>query len=56
VPGFVDYPAFIAAVLVFLMVPGPGTLAVLNAAARGGPRGGRHADRLRRAAVDGLTT
>jgi threonine/homoserine/homoserine lactone efflux protein len=40
VPGIVDYPAFIAAVLVFLMIPGPGTFAVVTSSAKGGPRGG----------------
>lgn len=30
------YPSFVAAVLVFQAVPGPGTLAILNATARGG--------------------
>ncbi len=39
-PGIVDYSAFIAAVLVFLLLPGPGTLTVLAATAKGGPRGG----------------
>lgn len=38
--GIADFPAFVAAALVFLMIPGPGTLAVLAAAARGGMRGG----------------
>lgn len=39
-PGIIDYPAFAAAVLVFLMLPGPGTFAVLASAAQGGLRGG----------------
>ena len=38
--GLVDYPAFLLSVLVFLMMPGPGSLVVLTATARGGPRGG----------------
>src|SRR5690606_27086853 len=38
--GVTDYPAFAAAVLVFLMLPGPGTFAVLASAAQGGLRGG----------------
>ncbi|MEB2320132.1 MAG: LysE family transporter [Pseudomonadota bacterium] len=38
--GITDYPAFAAAVLVFLMLPGPGTFAVLASAAQGGLRGG----------------
>lgn len=35
-----DYPAFVVAVLIFQMVPGPGTFSVLAATAKGGPRGG----------------
>src|SRR6185295_7328434 len=38
--GISDYWAFIAAVLVFLMLPGPGTVAVLTSTAKGGLRGG----------------
>jgi threonine/homoserine/homoserine lactone efflux protein len=38
--GITDFPAFAAAVLVFLMIPGPGTFAVLTSAAQGGLRGG----------------
>jgi leucine efflux protein len=38
--GIADYPAFAAAVLVFLMLPGPGTFALLSATAQGGLRGG----------------
>lgn len=38
--GVADYPAFGLAVLVFLAIPGPGTFALLNAAARGGLRAG----------------
>ncbi len=38
--GIANYPAFLAAVAVFLMLPGPGTFAVLTATARGGHRGG----------------
>jgi threonine/homoserine/homoserine lactone efflux protein len=40
VHGIADYPAFVLAALVFQMIPGPGTFAVLAATARGGPRGG----------------
>lgn len=39
-PGIVDYPSFVVAVLVFLMLPGPGTLALLTASTRDGLRGG----------------
>lgn len=33
-----DYAAFCAAVLVFLMIPGPGTFTVITSTAQGGPR------------------
>ena len=38
--GVSDYWAFVAAVLVFLALPGPGTFALLNATAKGGFRAG----------------
>lgn len=38
--GISDYPAFVLAVLVFLMLPGAGTFALLSATAKGGLRGG----------------
>lgn len=38
--GIRNYPEFIAAVLVFQLIPGPGTLAILAATGRHGPRGG----------------
>jgi leucine efflux protein len=38
--GISDYWAFVAAVLVFLALPGPGTFALLNATAKGGFRAG----------------
>ncbi|WP_198970596.1 LysE family transporter [Xylophilus sp. ASV27] len=38
--GISDYGAFCAAVLVFLMLPGPGTFALLNSAGKGGFRAG----------------
>lgn len=38
--GISDYWAFVAAVLVFLMLPGPGTFAILTSTAKGGVRGG----------------
>ena len=34
------YPSFIVAILIFQMIPGPGTLAILGASARGGISGG----------------
>jgi leucine efflux protein len=38
--GIPDYGAFCAAVLIFLMLPGPGTFALLTSTAKGGLRGG----------------
>jgi threonine/homoserine/homoserine lactone efflux protein len=38
--GIHNYPGFIAAVVAFQMIPGPGTLAILNATARHGVRAG----------------
>ncbi|WP_295852651.1 LysE family transporter [uncultured Xylophilus sp.] len=38
--GISDYGAFCAAVLVFLMLPGPGTFALLNSTGKGGFRAG----------------
>ena len=38
--GIPDYWAFVAAVLVFLALPGPGTFALLSATAKGGFRAG----------------
>jgi leucine efflux protein len=38
--GIHDFVAFVAAVLVFLMLPGPGTLALLNSTGKGGFRAG----------------
>ncbi len=35
-----NYPGFITAILLFQLIPGPGTLAILNATARSGWRGG----------------
>ena len=35
-----NYPSFVAAVLVFQLIPGPGTLAILNATARNGVSAG----------------
>jgi leucine efflux protein len=41
--GIADYGAFCAAVLLFLALPGPGTLALLTATGLSGPRGGASA-------------
>ena len=38
--GITDYPAFVVAILVFLALPGPGTLMLLASVGRGGMRGG----------------
>ncbi|NDY93185.1 LysE family translocator [Ideonella sp. TBM-1] len=38
--GVADYPAFCAAVLIFLALPGPGTFALLTSTAKGGLRAG----------------
>jgi leucine efflux protein len=38
--GVQDYPAFCLAILVFLALPGPGTLALLSATGQGGLRAG----------------
>ncbi len=35
-----DYPSFIIAVIVFLMIPGPGNLALITSTGKGGRRGG----------------
>ena len=38
--GVADYAAFCAAILVFLMLPGPGTFTLLTSTAKGGMRAG----------------
>jgi leucine efflux protein len=38
--GVVDYGAFVAAVIVFLAIPGPGNLALIMSTNKGGVRGG----------------
>jgi leucine efflux protein len=38
--GVVDYGAFVAAILVFLAIPGPGNLALITSTSKGGVRGG----------------
>ena len=35
-----DYSSFVVAVIVFLMIPGPGNLALITSTSKGGPRGG----------------
>ena len=38
--GVADYSAFVIAVIVFLMVPGPGNLALITSTSKGGIKGG----------------
>jgi threonine/homoserine/homoserine lactone efflux protein len=38
--GVADYGAFVAAVVIFLMIPGPGNLALITSTGKGGLRGG----------------
>jgi threonine/homoserine/homoserine lactone efflux protein len=38
--GITDYPTFVITVLVFLLVPGPGNLALITSTTKGGVRGG----------------
>ena len=35
-----DYPSFVVAIVVFLMIPGPGNLALITSTGKGGLRGG----------------
>lgn len=38
--GIVDYGAFVVAIIVFLLIPGPGNLALITSTGKGGIRGG----------------
>jgi threonine/homoserine/homoserine lactone efflux protein len=38
--GIHNYPSFVAAIVAFQIIPGPGTLTILNATARHGVRSG----------------
>jgi leucine efflux protein len=38
--GIADYPSFVVAVIVFLLIPGPGNLALITSTSQGGRRGG----------------
>jgi threonine/homoserine/homoserine lactone efflux protein len=38
--GVTDYGAFVAAIIIFLAIPGPGNLALITSTAKGGIRGG----------------
>jgi leucine efflux protein len=38
--GIADYGAFVAAIILFLAIPGPGNLALITSTGKGGPRAG----------------
>src|ERR1700752_3324217 len=38
--GVADYGAFVAAIIIFLAIPGPGNLALITSTGKGGVRGG----------------
>ncbi|MFN8954772.1 MAG: lysine transporter LysE, partial [Burkholderiales bacterium] len=38
--GISDYGAFVAAIVVFLAIPGPGNLALITSTSKGGVAGG----------------
>lgn len=38
--GITDYPAFVLAIILFLLIPGPGNLALMTSTGKGGIRGG----------------
>ncbi|MBC7704659.1 MAG: lysine transporter LysE, partial [Rhodoferax sp.] len=38
--GVADYGAFVIAILIFLLIPGPGNLALITSTTKGGIRGG----------------
>jgi threonine/homoserine/homoserine lactone efflux protein len=38
--GIADYGAFVAAIVIFLVIPGPGNLALITSTSKGGVRGG----------------
>ena len=38
--GVADYGAFVIAIIVFLLIPGPGNLALITSTTKGGLRGG----------------
>ena len=38
--GIADYTSFVAAIIVFLLIPGPGNLALITSTSKGGIRGG----------------
>jgi leucine efflux protein len=38
--GIADYGAFVAAIVLFLLIPGPGNLALITSTSKGGIKGG----------------
>ncbi len=38
--GIADYPSFVIAIIVFLLIPGPGNLALITSTSKGGIKGG----------------
>jgi threonine/homoserine/homoserine lactone efflux protein len=38
--GIADYPAFVLAIVIFLLIPGPGNLALITSTGKGGVRAG----------------
>ena len=38
--GVADYGAFVVTIIVFLLIPGPGNLALITSTGKGGVRGG----------------
>ena len=38
--GITDYGAFVAAIIIFLLIPGPGNLALITSTSKGGTKGG----------------
>ncbi|MFT7117221.1 MAG: leucine efflux protein, partial [Rhodoferax sp.] len=38
--GVVDYGGFVVAIIIFLLIPGPGNLALITSTSKGGIRGG----------------
>lgn len=38
--GITDYPSFVVAIIVFLLIPGPGNFALITSTSKSGLRGG----------------
>ena len=45
--GIADYGSFVAAIVLFLAIPGPGNLALITSTSKGGVRGGLAIERRR---------